>query len=165
MFLSNRIFAAALFVYTADVCVYISVHHQGVTAPQLHCKILSCPSLQCSRHSANQVAGITWDSCDWLIFSDALNDCWCLLLSLLDHFCSKCFLDVMMMSFWGAGPIRWGRESYFVFLIRFIFNFIIFSTLLSEGLVQSSGTYLDVQGGRDSGDLGGGFKRLFIFHR
>ncbi|CAJ1066626.1 Hypothetical predicted protein [Xyrichtys novacula] len=29
---------AALFVYTAEICVYISVHNQGAAAPQLHCK-------------------------------------------------------------------------------------------------------------------------------
>lgn len=104
--------------------LYISVHHQGAAAPQLHCTF--------NIHiSANQLKGKhALLSSDWLVFSDSLNDCWCLFLSLLDHFC---FLNVMM-SWWCHSRGRGGRG---VGVIH-VFAFLISSSLRPSSFLRSS---------------------------
>lgn len=169
--LSQRI---CLYILQVSVCIFLFTTGGGAAAPQLHCKKShsTLTSLSQSGHRKHRSSSplIGWISVTYCW--------WCLFLSLLDHFCSKCFLNVMMMSLGGAGPIRgrrgWGGVIHvFAFLILFIFNIFIFSTLVTlkglyrvQGLTWCSGT-LDVNKGltgysgthwifRDSPDVQGG---------
>lgn len=98
----------------------------------------------------------------------------------LKHFLFKMFSEchIMMMSL-GVGPIgRGGGVMFFFFITFLLYCLHLFYSCLSEGLVQSSGTHLDVQGGVELwegwgcgvvgrwGHVGAsGVKCLFIFQR
>lgn len=108
---SDRGSVLQLCLYILQISVYISVHHQGAAAPQLHCKILSRPShstltsLSQSGHRKHMRSSllIGWFSVThWMTADDV---CFCLFWTIS---VSKCFLNVMMMSLWGAGPMGGG---------------------------------------------------------